>query len=256
MESSDHRSRIGKNEPDHPWPRLARAARGFAGKWVALDKFPSHVFQERVLAMRLPVLFLFSVFCVMRLSAALSADEKPEHKQKPGLEQKKSEDPAEQLKILEARIKKNPTDPMLYYRKAQTLMKLKKYDEGYKTAQTAMKRFMANNNNLAWMMLESIDLGNLRVDVHFNMGPKERRPPRIGIIDPLTFRVWTKDKDPKLLEMIDFEYGMMDGKPMTAALGQMQGQAHLNFGMVDAKAKYEEIRKKAIELIKKRHPKP
>jgi hypothetical protein len=106
------------------------------------------------------------------------------------------------------------------------------------------------------MLLESVDLDRLQVDVHFNMGPQERNPPKYGIVRPLSFRVWSKGKERSLLAIIDFEIGMSDGKPQTAALGQEFGDAHANFGMLPVDAKYELIRTKAIELIKRRHSKP
>ena len=87
-------------------------------------------------------------------------------------------------------------------------------------------------------------------------GRRERDPPKDGIIKPLSFRVWSKNKDPSLLAVIDFEIGRIEGKPLTAALGQEFPNAHANFGMLPVDAKYEQIRTKAIELIKKQHSKP
>ncbi len=129
------------------------------------------------------------------------------------------EDLSQKLAQIEAKIKESPDDPMLYYRKAQCLMKLEKYDEGYKTAKKAMELFDKAQSDLAWMLLESVDLGNVRVDVHFNMGPREKSPPEIGIVKPLSFRVWEKGGT-KLLGIIDFEIGYLNGKPSTVALGQ------------------------------------
>lgn len=164
------------------------------------------------------------------------------------------EDVKKQLAEFEAGIKKTPNDPMLHYRKAQCLMKLEKRAEGYETAKKAMALFIKQNNKLAWMMLEKVDAGNVRFDVHFNMGPRERKRPQFGIIRPLSFRIWEKGDDPKLLEVIDFEIGMMGGKPGTAALGQTVGRRHANFGTMPPSSTYEKIREKAIALIKKRHP--
>ena len=119
-----------------------------------------------------------------------------------------------------------------------------------------MELFIEKNIDLAWMLLESVDLGSVRVDVHFNMGPKERKHPEMGLVKPLSFRIWKKGEDIELLETIDFEIGMLDRKPMTAALGKMTGRSHANLEMLETDAKYEEIRKKAIALIRKRHSHP
>jgi hypothetical protein len=169
---------------------------------------------------------------------------------------KAAEDLSKKLEALNADIKERPDEPMLYYRKAQCLMAMGQHAEGYKTAKQAMGLFIKKRNRLAWMLLEPIDLGNVRVDVHFNMGPRERKPPTNGIVKPLSFRVWAKGKEPRLLEIFDFEIGMMNGKPVTAALGQTTARGHGNFGLLDVDAKYETIRKKAVELVKTRHPNP
>ena len=153
-------------------------------------------------------------------------------------------------------IKASPDKPMPYYRKAQCLMRMGRSEDGYKTAQEAMKVFEKANISLAWMLLEKIDVGRVRVDIHFNMGPKERKPPTDGIVKPVSFRVWSKDKEGGLLGIIDFEIGMIDGKPETAALGQEFSEGHANFGILPAGAKYEQVRKKAVELIKERYSKP
>jgi hypothetical protein len=185
---------------------------------------------KKARAVSLVILFFFSAI------AALRAEE----------------DLSKKLSQLEAQIKESPDNPMLYYRKAQCLMGLKKYDEGYQTAKQAMGLFVRAQNDLAWMLLESVDLKNVRVDVHFNMGPRERTPPDIGIVKPLSFRVWNKDRT-ELLGIIDFEIGYLEGKPTTAAMGQETGGMHANFGSVQRDDPYRTIRDKALELIKKRY---
>ena len=164
--------------------------------------------------------------------------------------------PAQQLEELESRIAKTPDDPMLFYRKAQCLMKLGRLEEGYQTAKDAMALFVKKGDDLSWMLLERIDLGHVRVDVHFNMGPRERRPPEIGIIRPLSFRVWSKGEEPNLIEVIDFEIGLFDGKPSTVALGRTTATGHANFGILDTNATYSTIRERAMELVKERHKSP
>jgi len=142
-------------------------------------------------------------------------------------------------------------DAMVLYRQAQALMKAGKREEGYAVAQKAMKQFVAENRRLAWMLLESIDLDDRRVDVHFNMGPEERDPPDIGIVKPLSFRVWAKGEDRALMEIIDFEIGLFDGKPSTAALGQSRGAIHATLELLPLDASYETVRKAVIARLSK-----
>lgn len=166
------------------------------------------------------------------------------------------EDPTQRLKDLETQIVQTPDDPMLVYRKAQCLMKLGQHDEGYQAAKDAMALFIEKEHSLSWMMLEQIDLDNVRVDVHFNMGPRERNPPEMGIIRPLSFRVWAKTQEERLLGTIDFEIGLWDGQPSTAAFGQMTRAGHDNFGMLDTDATYTTIRDRLIALVQKLHKNP
>ena len=170
------------------------------------------------------------------------------------------DDPARKLKQIEAQLGKTPKDPMLLYRKARCLMTLGQREKGYRTAKVAMACFAEKGNDLAWIILERIELGHIHVDVHFNMGPRERRPPETGIMRPLSFRIWAKGEEDeamgRLLEVIDFEIGMSEGKPSTAALGQTTRRGHANFGMLDTDAAYTEIRQRLIGLVKKRHKAP
>lgn len=173
--------------------------------------------------------------------AAMAEDKKPDY--------------AKQLKEVEAKIKKNRKDPMLSYRKAQYLCGLGEYDRGYKAAKVAMKKFIRARKDLAWMLLESIPVGDVRVDVHFNMGPQERRPPKIGIVRPLSLRIWKADGE-DMIDTIDYELAYMNGKPMTAAFGKtMPGGGHALIELSKPGLPYSKIREAAIELVEKRYAK-
>ena len=135
---------------------------------------------------------------------------------------------------------------MKLYRKSQAQMEEGKYDEGYATAKLAMQEFIAQNAKLPWLKLESIEVDGKRIDVHFNMGPRERKMPDSGIVRPLSFRIWS---DEKLIKIIDFELGRNNGKSQTAAIGQTTETEHLNYGMLDVDSSYEKIRQKVIDLV-------
>jgi len=168
----------------------------------------------------------------------------------------KAEDVAKLLDGLNSQIEKSPDDPMLHYRKAQCLMALARYEHGYRAAKEAMEVFAKTGSSIPWMLLENIDLDQVNVDVHFNMGPKEKKPLVFGISRPLSFQVRSKGNNRAVLETIDFEIGWSGSKPMTAAMGQEINGIHANFGMLTVDATYEQIRTKAIALIKARHSKP
>lgn len=158
-------------------------------------------------------------------------------------------DYAQMLAEADKQIRETPGKPLPYYRRCQALMKLKRYEEGYKVAQEAMSKYIAADDRLAWMLIDTIDLDRFRVDVHFNMGPDERNPPAIGIVRPLSFRVWTREGERRLVNIVDFEIGYYDGKPNTAAFGKTIEDRHVNYGLARPEMSYTEIRESARKLI-------
>lgn len=133
--------------------------------------------------------------------------------------------------------------------RAQALMAAGQKQEGYETAQAAMRRFEAEGIALVWIILESVDVGDKRIDVHFNMGPKERDPKAEGIIRPLSFRVWTTREDATIVRRLDFEQGRVGGRVITAAIGEQRGSVHGNLGMLETDATYEEVLRRVVEIV-------
>ncbi len=141
------------------------------------------------------------------------------------------------------------SDATALYREAKALMKAGQSEAAYATAKRAMAQFIAEENDRESMLLESITLKRRRVDVHLNMGPDVRNPPDDGIMRPLSFRVWSTDDDEALVETLDFEIGRIEGEPLTAAIGKMEGANHANFGILPIDAPYETIKKAALEAV-------
>ena len=139
-------------------------------------------------------------------------------------------------------------DAMTLYRDAQAMMKDGNLKAGYETAQKAMAQFIEEGDDLAWMMLESIAVEDKRIEVHFNMGQRERNMPKDGIVRPLSFRIWSKDNS-ELLQILDFEIGRSDGQSVTAAIGEMTDTGHSNYGILDVDADYGTIRQRVVDLI-------
>ena len=158
----------------------------------------------------------------------------------------------ERLKELDAKIAAEPGDAKLHFEKVRHLMELERYDEGYQSAVRGRQLLGEREPFLRSTPLESIELEAMRIEVRLNLGRSERTLPNIGIVRPLTFRVWARGDVDELIETIDFEIGYVDGEPNTAALGQQQGQIHANFGALDPDSTYTAVRSKAIELIRRR----
>ena len=140
-------------------------------------------------------------------------------------------------------------DAMTLYREAQGLMKEGRSEEGYRTAALAMKQFVAEDIDLPWMLLESVEAGDRRIDIHFNMGESERNLPDDGIVRPLSFRIWSGDQEPELIQVLDFEIGRFGGRSLTAAIGEMTDTGHANYGILETDASYETIRQRVIDIV-------
>ena len=116
-----------------------------------------------------------------------------------------ADEPELDLKKIEAALKSKPDDPMLHYKKCQALFAKGEEQKAVDHAAVALAKFKAADNKLASMKLGSFATRSYRVDVHFNMGRKERAEKKDGIVRPYSFRVWTKDEKPELVRTIDFE---------------------------------------------------
>lgn len=159
---------------------------------------------------------------------------------------------AQRLKELDAKIAATPGDAKLHFERARCLITLGRYDDGYQSAQKGREVLGDQAMFLKAAPLEDIELETIQVEVQFNLGQNARTSPSIGIARPLTFRVWVRGDVRELIDTIDFELGYLDGRPNTAALGQQEGEVHMNLGTLDPKSSYAAIRDKAIELIKER----
>ena len=153
------------------------------------------------------------------------------------------------LEQAEAQIAATPDDPTPHYRKCQALFASGKQQEAVDYASTAMEKFIQAKDNLAWMGLGSIKTDKHRIDVHFNMGPKERAEKRDLIVKPYSFRVWTLDEEPSLVQILDFEIGYFGGEPMTAAIGEQKPGMHLNFGMLKTDADFAAVKTKVLAVL-------
>jgi hypothetical protein len=153
------------------------------------------------------------------------------------------------LEEINAKIADRPDDPQLYQARAVLLMELGRRNEGYEAAKQAMAAHIKANDGVFWFGLERIDLGNFIVSSIFNMAEVERNPPATGIIRPLTFRLFKKSEVP-IAGIIDYEVGLIDGKPASAAFRIREGKTFLNFDSMNKVSEYEDIRQIAVELLK------
>lgn len=161
------------------------------------------------------------------------------------------DDPPKDLDKIEAALKATPNDPMLHYRKCQALFTQGKEQEAIDHAAVALAKFKAAKNNLAWMLLGSIKTDKYKIDVHYNMGAKERAEKKDGIVRPYSFRIWTTGANPKLVRILDFELGCLDGEVFTAAIGEDINGRHSNFGTLDPKSDFSTVKKKVMAIVAK-----
>ena len=163
--------------------------------------------------------------------------------------QKKELTPLEQA---EAQIAAAPNDPKPHYRKCQALFAAGKQQEAIDYAKVAMEKFIKAKVDLAWMLLGSVKTDKYRIDVHYNMGPRERAKPAqlSGIVRPYSFRVWESGDGGKLVKKLDFEIGYFQGKPMTAAVGEMTADgSHSNYGALETNADFATVLAKVMSVL-------
>lgn len=165
-----------------------------------------------------------------------------------------AEVPKPDLVQIEKEIQANPENPTLHYRKCQALFAQGKEQAAIDHAGITLQKFIAAKEELAWMKLGSIKTETLRIDVHFNMGPKERAIKKNGIVRPYSFRIWSRDGE-KLIRVLDFEQGWFDGKHMTTALGEMEGHNHENYGILENTCDFATVRAKVLEIVEPPKPK-
>ena len=162
-----------------------------------------------------------------------------------------ADEPLRDLARIETALKSAPNDPILHYRKCQALFAKGKQQESLDHAAVALAKFKAAGNKLAWMRLGSFSTKSYRVDVHYNMGKSERAVKKDGIVRPYSFRVWSKNKKPKLIRILDFELAYFQGDLLSAAVGETTRRGHANFGIVDPKSNFATIKKKVLKTIGK-----
>ncbi len=160
-----------------------------------------------------------------------------------------AEEPPRDLKGIEAALEKSPDDPLLHYGKCVALFADGKEQEAIDHGSIALAKFIKANNDLVWIRLGSIVTKQHRIDVHFNMGPKERATLKDGIVRPYSFRVWETGDAPKLVHVLDFEIAYFKGKVLTAAVGEMTRHGHANYGIVDPKSDFATVKKKVLEIL-------
>lgn len=138
---------------------------------------------------------------------------------------------------------------MLHYRKCQALFAKGKDQEAIDHASVALSKFKAAQKDLAWMGLGSIKTAKYNVQVHYNMGPKERAEKKDGLVRPYSFRVWTTDAQPKLVRILDFELVYLDGELRSAAVGETIKGRRSIFGTVDPKSDFAAVKRNIMKIV-------
>jgi hypothetical protein len=153
--------------------------------------------------------------------------------------------------MLQRAQKLAPADPMVDFRLAQCLVAAEKYDEGFEKAEAGKQKIIKGNlRPPARLVLETIVHDDVRVEVVYNLGPIELKPPRMTLVRPVSFQIKKKPEDGgELLATIDYEQGTLNGKAVTAALGKAAGPTHYNYGLLSPDSKYSEVRARFLDLL-------
>ena len=162
-------------------------------------------------------------------------------------DEKKNDD----LGKIEAELKSKPNSPMLHYKKCRALFAIGKEQEAIDHAAVALSKFKEAKEELTWMLIGSIMTDDYKIDVHYNMGDRERADKKEGIVKPFSFHVWTKDDESKLVRILDFELAYFEGELMSAAIGEDVDGGHANLGIIDPKSNFDTIKKRVLKIVEK-----
>ncbi|MCL1919793.1 MAG: hypothetical protein FWG50_01750 [Kiritimatiellaeota bacterium] len=161
------------------------------------------------------------------------------------------------LEQIEALFAVAADDPMLYYQKCKALFAAGKHQEAVDFAHVALAKFIEAGNPLEWMLLGSFKTDTHKIDVICNMGALERvdRSRVRGVMTrPYSFRFWTLDDPPRILKVLDWEILYMGGRPSTDAVGEMQGDTHINYGSLGTDANFKTVKAKMLSVIENSEP--
>jgi hypothetical protein len=159
------------------------------------------------------------------------------------------EKPPGDVGAIESELKAKPDDPLLHAKKCQALFNEGKEQEAVDHAKIAMSKFISAKNKQASIKLGELKSKSHRIEVHFNMGPKERSSKPDGIVRPLSFKLMTDGEKPSVSKVLDFELGYINGEALTAAVGETTKQGHGNYGILDPGSDFATIKKKVLEVV-------
>ena len=157
--------------------------------------------------------------------------------------------PTKSLQEIEAEIKAAPDDPAPHVLKCKTLFAAGKQQESVDFANVAMGKYVKANDDSDRIILGTIMTDKYRIDVHVNMGMKERAKVKHGMIRPYSFHVWSLDTPASQIKTLDFEIMCIRGMPMTAAVGEMHAGIHSNYGTVDTDVDFATVKAKVLAIL-------
>jgi len=155
----------------------------------------------------------------------------------------------ETLASITAKIAESPDDPALHAMKCRLLFAAGMEREAIEYAEVAMEKFIAADDRTA-----AIRMGTFRTDKHqvvvvYNMTFLERA--KMGMTFPYSFHVWNYDDPPKKLKRIDWEINYRNNRPITAAVGEMVPNGHVNYGVLPVDSNYATVKAWVLRTLEK-----
>ena len=153
------------------------------------------------------------------------------------------------LEEIDAEIKAAPDDPAPHVLKCKMLFATGKQQESINFANVMLEKFIKANDDLAGIILGAITTDKNKIDLHFNMGEKERAKVKHGVVRPYSFHVWSLHEPAPQIRTLDFEIVYIRGLPMTAAVGEMTHGMHSNFGTVETDSDFATVKAKVLSIL-------
>ena len=134
-----------------------------------------------------------------------------------------------------------PAETTQYYKKCRDLFAAGMEQQAIDFAAVTMDKFIAAEDDTPGLVLGSFQTDKHLIYVVYNMGPRERRKVRMAY--PYSFHIYTLDTPPAFLRRIDWEINYSPAsQPITAALGEMVKNVHVNYGGLDVDADFATVK--------------
>ena len=156
------------------------------------------------------------------------------------------------LENITAEIKASPDEPYWHFQKCRMLFAKGMEQEAIDYAAVVMEKIIASGDEQRkGFLVGTFPTEKHRIHVIYNTTRAERAEHKMWIVRPYSFHVWTRDDPPEFLKSIDWEFNYAGGVPITAAVGEMKGVNHVNYGVLPVESDFATVKAWVLRVLEK-----